>query len=377
MFEKLTEIFSAKLLSGKGNNSVLGIDIGSSAIKVVQLRKEHGTVVLETYGELALGPYADLDVGRSTNLPSDKLSTAITDIIREANVTTKNCGASIPFSNSLISLIEMPPVGAAKLASMIPIEARKYIPVPIGEVQLDWFVIPEAEARFFIEGAKEGEPLQKSLVLMVAIHNETLRRYTEALKGANLTPSFYEIEIFSAIRASVERGTVPVAILDIGASATKVYIVEFGIVRSSHVITKGSQDITLMLANSSGISITKAEELKRSLGMLGEGGTDEESKGVSYAALLTLEYIFAEARRTLLNFQKRNNRAISKVILTGGGSTIKGVEEFAKKQLDLDVELANPFSHVKAPAFLGDVLTAAGPDFSVAVGLALRKLQES
>jgi type IV pilus assembly protein PilM len=376
MLEKLTQLLNSKM-SSKGD-SVLGIDLGASAIKVVQLRKEKGAAVLETYGELALGPYAGLDVGRATSLPPEKLAEALKDIMREANVTTKNCGASIPFANSLISLIEMPPATGNKLAAMIPIEARKYIPVPINEVQLDWFALPEAEARYFIDGAQDSEaPLTKSLVLLVAIHNETLRRYTDALKSAGLTPTFYEIEIFSSIRASVERTTAPVAVLDIGAATSKLYIVEFGIVRSSHVIAKGSQDMTLMLANSSGIPIMKAEELKRTLGMLGAGGTDEESKSVSYAALLTLEYILTETRRVLLNFQKKHNRAVGKVIMTGGGATLKGVLDFASKQLDVDVELSNPFSHVRSPAFLGDVLKDAGPDFSVAVGLALRKLQEN
>lgn len=374
MFEKFTDLLGSSLLSKKGG-SVLGIDIGASAIKVVQLRKERGAAILETYGELALGPYADLDIGRATSLPSEKLSEALSDIIREANVTTTNCGASIPFSNSLITLLELPAVGAQKLASMIPIEARKYIPVPISEVQLDWFVIPDSEARYFLDGPQEAVS-QKSLVLLVAIHNETLRKYTEALKGANLTPSFYEIEIFSSIRASVERGTAPVAILDIGAATSKLYIVEFGIVRSSHVISKGSQDITLMLANSTNMAIAKAEEMKRTIGMVG-GNADESSKSVSYAALLSLEFIFTEARRVLANFQKKHTRAISKVLLIGGGSTMKGVVEFGQKELDMPVELSNPFLHVKAPAFLGDVLKEAGPEFTVAVGLALRKLQES
>ena len=374
MFEKLTQLISSSSLLTKKSNSVLGVDLGASAIKIVQLRKDHGRAVLETYGELSLGPYADLDMGRATNLPPEKLSEALKDVIREANVSTVNCGASIPFSNSLITLLEMPAVGAQKLASMIPIEARKYIPVPIAEVQLDWFVIPDAEAKYFADGPREEASSQKSLVLLVAIHNETLRRYTEALQGANLHPSFYEIEIFSSIRASVERGTAPVAILDIGAATSKLYIVEFGIIRSSHVIAKGSQDITLMLANSNGIAIAAAEEMKRTLGML--GGQDESSKGTSYAALLTLEFIFMEARRVLANFQKKHARAISKVFLTGGGATLKGAVEFGKKQLELEVELANPFSHVQAPAFLADVLKEAGPDFSVAMGLALRKLQE-
>lgn len=375
MFENFSKNFKNLRLFGAGSASVLGIDIGSSAIKVVQLRREHGAAVLETYGEMALGPYADLDVGRATNLPSEKLSEALRDIIREANVTTTNCGASIPFSSSLVTLIELPPVPAKDLATMIPIEARKYIPVPISEVQLDWFVIPEGEAKYFMD-LKEGEKPNKSFVLLVAIHNEVIRRYTDALKGAGLNPTFYEIEIFSALRAAVDRSVAPTAILDIGAATSKLYIVEFGIIRASHVIAKGSQDITLALAGAGSFSIARAEEVKRTTGLLGNGSDNESARSVSYATLLTMEYVLTEARRVILNFQKKHNRAVGKVVLTGGGATLKGLSEFAAKQLDMEIAVSDPFAKAKAPAFLNEVLREAGPDFTVAMGLALRKLQE-
>ncbi len=367
---------------GKQDPSVLGIDIGSSAIKLVQIRKDKGAAILETYGEIALGPLADLEVGQSTNLPTEKLATALKDLMREAGVTTQNCGVAVPFSASLLRLIEVPALDPQKLATVIPIEARKYIPVPINEVQLDWFVVPEAEQRLF-EGAKDPSQnqelpanLQKRLVLIVAMHNETLRKYTDVLKQVGLTPSFYEIEVFSSIRSTISRSLAPVAIIDLGAATSKLYLVELGIVMASHVIQSGSQDITKSLANAMHISMNKAEEMKRQIGILSSVQNDEAVR-VSHAATLTMEHIFAEARRVLLGFQRKYNKVITKVILTGGGSTLKGLQDFAREQLELEVEIANPFTHVQSPAFLEGVLKQAGPDFTVALGLALRKLQES
>jgi type IV pilus assembly protein PilM len=379
MLESFTDMLKGQIgslggIGAKRSQSVLGIDIGSSAIKIVQLRRERGTAILETYGELSLGPYADLDIGRATNLPNEKISEALTDIMREANTTTVSCGASIPFSASLVSLVSMPPLPTSKLNAMIPIEARKYIPVPISEVQLDWFILPEGEARLFSGQQDDSEAQKQAYVLLVAIHNQTLSRYGDALKNAKLSPSFYEIEVFSSIRAAMERSVAPVALLDIGAATSKLYIVEYGVVRGSHVISKGSQDITLALANANRISIARAEELKRQSGLLGRG-TDGDA-GVSHIAVLTLEFIFTEARRVLLNFQKKNNRAVGKLILTGGGATMKGILDFAKEQFDMELELGDPFSRTQAPAFLEGVLKEAGPEFTVAVGLALRKLQE-
>ena len=110
---------------------MLGVDIGTSAIKVVQLRRERGRVILETYGAIALGPYAGVEVGRATSLPGEKIAEALKDVIREANVTTTDAAIAIPYSSSLISIIKLPSSVENQLAQVVPIEARKYIPVPI------------------------------------------------------------------------------------------------------------------------------------------------------------------------------------------------------------------------------------------------------
>lgn len=377
-FNQVKQMFEKAVLT-KHDESILGVDIGSSAIKIVQLGNDNGTAILETYGEIALGPYADSDVGQATNLPPKKLAEAFKTLLKEANVTTQTCGVAVPFASSLVKLIEVPPLDLQKLETVVPLEARKYIPVPISEVQLDYFVVPETEQRLFL-GSKDStsadaEEMKSKLVLIVAMHNETLRKYTETITLAGLHPSFYEIEVFSNIRSTVAHSLAPVAIIDLGAATSKLYLVELGIILASHIIPVGSQDITRSLAKSTHISIAKAEEIKRQAGIL-TGVSNDDAARVSHAATLTMEQIFAEARRVLLGFQKKYNKVITKVVLTGGGATLKGLPEFARQQLELETELAEPFKHVQAPAFLDDTLKGAGPDFAVALGVALRKLHE-
>jgi type IV pilus assembly protein PilM len=135
--------FLKNLTPSAGEGSVLGIDIGASSAKVVQLRISRGMAVLETYGEIALGPYAQQPIGKVVRLPPEKIAEALTDLMKEANVTAKTAGLSVPFSSSLVSVIDLPKVDAESLKRIIPIEARKYIPVPVSEVSLDWFVLPE------------------------------------------------------------------------------------------------------------------------------------------------------------------------------------------------------------------------------------------
>lgn len=362
---------------GKRGQSVVGVDIGSSSIKVVQLRKERGVAILETYGELALGPYAGLEIGQATNLSADKISEALKDLLTEANVTTKDAAVSIPFSSSLISLVELPKRSESELAKMIPIEARKYIPVPISEVQLDWFIIPDDDAKYFSdEGDEKKDISKKASVLLVAIHKEMLNKFRDVFQKTELKPTFFEIEIFSAVRSIVERGANPVAILDIGAASTKLYVVEYGIVKVSHTINKGSQDITLALSKSGNMGFAQAEEAKRAYGLAAET-TDTEEQYTKQSSLLTIDHIFSETHRMILNYQKRYNRSVATVVLTGGGSAIKGVLGVAKTHLEMNVEVSDPFQKVQAPAFLEAILKEAGPTFTIAVGLALRKLQET
>jgi type IV pilus assembly protein PilM len=178
--EQAKSLLQTKVLK-KSQSSVLGIDMGASSIKLVQLKNEQGTAVLETYGEIALGPFANTEVGQATNLPPEKLAPALKDLMKEAGVTSTSCGVSVPFSASLVKLIEVPPLDVDKLKTVIPIEARKYIPVPINEVQFDYFLIPETEQKLFL-GARSTEEaasteLQSRMVLLVAMPNEVLRKY--------------------------------------------------------------------------------------------------------------------------------------------------------------------------------------------------------
>lgn len=363
---------------GKKDDSVLGIDISSSSIKVVQIRNKKGRAVLETYGELALGPYAGSEVGHSTSLSSEKIAEALSDLLKEAKATTLNAGISIPYSSSLISLIQMPAVGEKKLKEMVPIESRKFIPVPISEVMLDWTIIPKRSADPETEGEEEADLEKKKDhydkvdVLVVAIHKDTINRFQKISEVVGLDTSFFEIEVFSTIRAVMHGESDPVMVVDIGAGNTKVFVVDHRMLRDTHIINKGSQHITTSLSQSLTLSPERAEEMKREIGILPQSA-DDNAREVSSTIL---DSIFAEAKRVMLSYQKKNNTSISKVVMTGGGSILKGLREKAVESFEADVVMADPFSKIETPAFLENVLRDAGPEFAVAIGVALRKLDE-
>ena len=356
----------------KKESSVLGVDIGSSAIKVVQIKKKRGKAVLETYGELALGPYGGVEIGRAVSLPAEKLVEAIRDILREAKTTTVSCGSALPLSSSLITFLTIPPVPEKQMAEVVSIEARKYIPVPLSEVFLDFSVIPTEES--YTEGS-EAEKAEKrgTEVLVVAIHNEYLSEYQSVMAGSGLVPSFYEIEIFSSIRAVIDQGLSAAMIIDLGARSTKLYVVERGLLRASHIINKGGQDVTLALSKALSISVADAESLKRARGL--KGGP--EYKELTEIITVNLDYVFYEANTALLNYQKKYGKNVASIVMTGGGALLKGLIDLAKIGFQTQVTCADPFGKLETPAFLAEEFASAGPEFAVAIGAALRSLSEA
>ena len=162
-------------------------------------------------------------------------------------------------------------------------------------------------------------------------------------------------------------------------------MVERGIIRESHIINHGSQELTLNASRALNISVVQAEERKRKHGlniipagtpqsMQPEVSTGDAAAGNSFE--LSLAPIIAELSRTLGSFEQRMSETISSIVFTGGGSALKGFSTYAQSKLQAEVHLADPFGKTETPAFLEGILKEAGPEFSVAVGLALRRLQE-
>jgi type IV pilus assembly protein PilM len=365
--------FISDILKRK-NTSALGIDIGSSSIKVVQLKKKGNKAILETYGELSLGPYGGVSIGQSTNLPTEKIVQAMNDILseKEVAITTKICGLAIPFKASLLSIIEMPAISQKELASMVPIEARKYIPVPISDVTLDWSIIPKSEVEEDNPQIKDKTKRKTINILLVAIHNNIINQYKEIVSETGLNAKFFEIEVFSSMRAILEGVQGPVMIFDMGASTTKLYTVDRGLIQYSHTINKGSQEITSNIARVLNISVEEAEVIKRSVGI----GKTADGADLSEAVSVISDVIFSEANRFLFDFQKKRNQNVKSVFLTGGGSALRGFRDLAAQNFKVEVISANPFEKVEVPAFLEEILRVTGPEFTVAVGSALRCLQE-
>jgi len=352
------------IFKGRPDRAV-GIDIGSSSIKVVELQRKGQFVELVTYGLLETGPYGGREIGRVATLTTERTAEALKDVMRESRVSTNVSGIAIPFRSSFMRLIDLPQVTESELDRMVPIEARKYVPVPIGEVSLDWALVPQIIPQM---GALQSTE-QQVHVFLIAIHNDILSRFKDISTGATLDNRFYEVEAYSSMRSVLSVSNEAIMLCDIGASSTKTYITYKGYIIATHIINAGAEDMTLALSKSFGITIGEAEAMKREKGLT-SGKADDLTKSLE----LVLQRIITDLIRAKEDFESKYKTNITKVILVGGGAQLKGLPEAIEEKIKIETKKGNGFSQVKTPAFLTDTVAEIGPEFSVATGCALRAI---
>ena len=357
---KLSDIFSNLSSKGTDSNRVVGIDIGSSSIKVVELQERGGVLTLTTYGELQVGPYADQAVGQSVTLEQKKEQQALVDVIRESAVKAKSAVFAMPLSLSFVTTINFKAEEKEDLSSRVRVEARKYIPVPIGEVTLDW---AEVES---IDGAEEG----RRDVLVAAIQNEALSRFRVLMKFVNLKEPPTEIECFSAIRGIYKEDEKDVALIDIGAVSTKLYIVRNGLLQRIHRVRAGGAIATKRIASTLDLSFEEAEIAKRNVKR-----EDDNFHDIKKAHHSCYDRAWQEFRQVIRDYEETMSTKIENVYLTGGGSLFPSMKLSIEDSLQKNVTYVNSFTKVAYPAFMEDIMTELGPTFHVALGAALRSFE--
>lgn len=365
IISKVTNTLQSIIPKGAPGGSVAGVDIGSSSIKVVQVKKESGIIVLETYGEIALAPYMKESIGQSISASSDIITAAIKDLFKEAHITAKEFVVSLPSPATLIFMLTLPKVAESDLPAVIQNEARKFIPVPLSEIALDYIVIPNRQT--YTDESQGTE--QHTEVLVVAVRNDTLLEYQNLSQSGILSPCVFEVEPFSIIRSGFRHEITPTMVIDIGAKTTRIFIVEYGIIKIFHVINRGGVFLTEMLARTLNITFDKAEELKRTYASHTAADTALIEKTLQDGN----EYLMREADSVLLQYQRQNQKLVQKIIISGGGSLLNNFLPLVQSHFKIPTELIASFDKTQSPEFLAPVLADASPIFSVSAGLALKK----
>lgn len=356
----------SSLSSSTAPGGAVGIDIGSSSIKVVELQEKQNVVTLTTYGELQLGPYAAKELGATVSLQPKEEQEALVDVIRESAVTVRSAVFAMPLSSSFVTNVGIDAEADADLAPMVRVEARKVIPASLSEVTLDWAEVEQSEKK----SATAGKEKIRRDVLIAAIQNNALERFKVLMQFAGFRQPPTEIECFSTIRSVFDSDIKHLAVIDVGAASTKLYIARDGLLMRMHRVRAGGAVVTDELAKHLKLPFEATEQLKQTITR-----TDKQFAEIKRHHDASYDRAFREFNQVLREYEQKTGTTISTVFLSGGGVLFPGFVSYVKDALRKEVELADPFAKVSYPAFMSDVIKQIGPSFTVALGAALRNFE--
>jgi type IV pilus assembly protein PilM len=328
------------------NKSVLGIDIGTTNIKLVQISNDGNKHILETYGMVDAA--FEIDERKESNI--EKTVSVLKLLIEKSGVTTKKVMASLPASVVFTTIIDLPKMKDSELQSAVEFEAKKYVPLPLEEVTLSWTSAPE-------------EDPEKNRVLITAVPNNILKGYLRIFELSKLQPQALEIESLSLMRALVGGDGSNILMVDIGAKNTHLDIIEHGNLVLTRNVPIGGETITNKIAASLNITAARAEQFKKEFGLNQASVIPEMVKPI-------LSNIRQEVVQVQSIYHARG-KTFDKIILVGGGANLPGFMEYLS-DLGPQIVKGDPLSQISYNPQLEPLLRQYSTSLAVSIGLALR-----
>ena len=351
--------FFKKLFGGV--SPCLGVDIGTTSIKIAEIIPEKigarlgNYGMLETFGYLTRGNTAlqasglkifEQEVGQYLKIVKDRMHT-----------NTVRAVASLPSFSVFSTILDLPPMPEKEIAQAVQFKARQYIPLPITSVSLDFTRISDER------------------VLVFAIPNDIIAKYKAIFKTAGLELVALEAEGVSIARAfgtPTDEGNAPTLVIDIGARSTALTVISRGTAYLTGQTDFSGATLTHAIATGLHVVEVRAEELKRQRGVVNVGfGAEEE---LSTLLLPLVDAILNEAKRLRDRYVSAYGTPIVRALIAGGGANLPGIIEYAAKGLDMKVEKASPFACVRFPREAEIALMPLGPSIAVAIGAGLRDI---
>ncbi len=336
---------------------MVGIDIGSKTIKIVEIEKESTGFTLSASGV----------VGYSGNtiekMADEKEMAGIAQVIKklhsEAGVTSKEVVISLPEPLVFTRSIKFPLLTDAEIASAVKWESEQYIPIPISEAIIQHTILQRNET--------SSPP--EVLVLLVAAPRATVEKYTKVISLAGLTPIAVETELIALTRAlaPVDR---TVLLVDIGAGSTDIAIAKNGLLSFSRSIPIAGEAFTRAVSQGLGINVTQAEEYKKTYGL-----ADSQLEGKIKGALDPVLRLVVDEIKKAVNYYQTEEKGDTPtaIVVSGGTSGMPDIIAMLSQLTAMEVLVGTPFSKVGVDAETAKRLAPFAPLYAVAVGLALRE----
>ena len=345
------------------SKSIVGLDIGSSCIKAIELKRSKGEIQVS---HLGVEPLASDIVVDSMIVDSGSVSSAISKIFGEHNIKTRQVATSVSGDSVIVKPIKVQPMSEGDLAEGITTEAAQHIPFDITDVNLDFEILnPE----------QEGSQMD---VLLVAVKKDKILNYTNVLSLAGKSPSVVDIDAF-ALQNCYEYNYQPfpdstVAMLNLGASVMNINIVKGSTPLFTRDVSVGGNQYTDSLQKELDLSFDDAEALKlgKKVGTVSEDAKQPILQQVTEIIVLEIQKTFDFFRATA------SGEHIERIYLAGGSSRVHGLLEALRQEFSLPVEILNPFQRIMPPvdSAENETLEQNPGQLAVAVGLALRSFED-
>ncbi len=350
-------------LFSKKSPPLLGIDISSTAIKLIELRQQDARYRVESYAVEPLPPNA---VVENNIVEVDAVAASIRAAVKRSRTKAKHAAIAVPASAAISKTITMPAtLGEEDLHGQIELQADQYIPYPLEEVNLDFQVLGPSSAN-----ANEVE------VLLVASRSENVEARVGALEAAGLTPKVVDVESYAMENAfsliAAQRGgsqEETVAIVDIGATMTTLTVMQAGEIVYTREQVFGGKQLTEEIMRRYGISYEEAGRAKRQGGQGGLPDSYEEEvldpfrEAMAQQVARSLQFFFGASQHSSVDY----------ILLAGGCAAIPGAAELIEQTTGTDTAIANPFSNMAiASGIRAGQLNEDAPALMIACGLAMR-----
>jgi type IV pilus assembly protein PilM len=365
------------------SKKILGVDLGSQTIKIVELEQsKNGKWTLKKCAFESLG---------IAEIPPEEKKTILIERLKEAlsreKFSTKRVATSLSGNQVIVRYVKFPKLSAEELAKTIHFEAEAYIPFDIREVDLAFHILGDL--------VEEGE--KKMETVLVAVKKDVIQNRIEILEKVGLEPAIIDIDAF-AIESALELARQPVStergeaetketivVVNLGASVTNLTIIENGISKVVRDIFIAGNTFTKVIQQSLNLDFPKAEELKRKHGLSTEEvatpeiTTSEEksSEKVEVAKVLTtvISDLIKEIQHSIEYYQSQlpEEVQVSRVLLTGGSALLSNIGRYFAQELQLPVEIYNPFLYLNTPVNLPKEINEKNTIFTIAIGLAIRQ----
>jgi type IV pilus assembly protein PilM len=342
---------------------LLGLDIGSGSIKVLQLTEAKGKRKIERFGMKSLPAEMIVDGAIMDGLG---VVTAIKELAGEQKLKIKDVALSISGTSVIVKKIALPPMPEEELEKQIKFEAEQYIPFDINDVYLDFHILAQGEQR--------GEGQAEMEVLLVATKKDKLNDYANAVREAGLTPKVVDVDAFAIENMyCANYDVIPAeltALINIGASVMNINVLKGGVSVFTRDITIGGNRYSERIQQDLGLSLDDAEAAKKGR----YPGVNEAALNEAIAAV-DME-VATEIGRSFDYFRTTSPEDdIARIVVCGGCSKIKSLPARISEQVGIETSVANPFAKLDATGLKmsPEELAAVAPEAAVVVGLALRR----